>query len=673
MKRNFTIVQAIIWLYFLLGSSSPLYSSNSATLAVSANYRTFLINQPSGEEPPPGFSLDGPGIYLFSQGRAIPLVQSAISDSISSLPVRRPETISSSPVLFIWSDTISPNVSLISFVGGIGVQLGSPPSGLMGYSVSPLVITAVSPGYPAALAGVQVGDIIQTIDGVQPSEDLEHIMSLLRGPVGTPVHVTFLRGTHRLNFDFNREPVGTEEIATTYEFWDNNSVIISPSESLFPGPYCLQANGYWCFEVVSSLNPTGFTEPDLSVVPLPNVTFRGGFIERNTFGTVDNVARAYLDPEISDAWTFYAFAGMIVSFGAESPDLPTIRLYDPNYNQVELQTDNFWGTHATTSTAGIYTLVVMSDGVGRQYGVRMSQYGPFPTEVPTSTPRPTTTPRPTRLPAQHTPTPVATPQCTSSGQVEIVLIVNPGNINAEGVDIRNNGAVTDLTGWTIRNSEGDSYLFSQQRVFTGGQLTVYTRAGMDTPSAKYWGRDSALWTSGEIATLTDNNGNVQSTCVTPPGETSISDTPLPINANDSATLVVSTDRIQEGVDILAYCDNRAFGAPPPSDLAAGSTVDVFWNWFAATRAQVEAHLNAATYTVTLDGETLDYEHFQGDIAQENGMYVVYWSIRSEPLQAGEHLITYHVTWSERISDGFDSYGPTTNNPEESGSCTFATY
>jgi hypothetical protein len=127
---------------------------------------------------------------------------------------------------------------------------------------------------------------------------------------------------------------------------------------------------------------------------------------------------------------------------------------------------------------------------------------------------------------------------------------------------------------------------------------------------------------------------------------------------------------QQGVDVLAYCDDRSFGSPPPSNLAAGSTIDVFWNWFASTRQQVQDHLDAAIYTVQLDGTSLDYRQYQGSIRQENGVFVVYWFVRSEPLAAGSHTISYRVIWSSAISDGFDSFGPGTNNPEQTGSCTF---
>ena len=32
--------------------------------------------------------------------------------------------------------------------------------------------------------------------------------------------------------------------------------------------------------------------------------------------------------------------------------------------------------------------------------------------------------------------------------------------------------------------------------------------------------------------------------------------------------------------------------------------------------------------------------------------------------------TYRVTWSREITDGFESFGPGTAKPEETGSCTF---
>ena len=116
--------------------------------------------------------------------------------------------------------------------------------------------------------------------------------------------------------------------------------------------------------------------------------------------------------------------------------------------------------------------------------------------------------------ASHTPTATLPPTATNA-QVEIVRVLSPGDINAEGVDVRNNGAVVDLTGWKLSNSSGKAYTFPQQRLFTGSVLTVYTRVGTDTPTAKFWGLDTALWSSGATLTLTDAAGHVQSTYIVP--------------------------------------------------------------------------------------------------------------------------------------------------------------
>lgn len=140
-----------------------------------------------------------------------------------------------------------------------------------------------------------------------------------------------------------------------------------------------------------------------------------------------------------------------------------------------------------------------------------------PTAGPSGTPGPTGAPTNTAT-LSPTPAPTSTatlPPTATNAQVEIVRVLSPGDINAEGVDIRNNGAVVDLTGWTLSTAAGVEYTFPQQRLFTGSVLTVYTRVGSDTPTAKFWGRDTALWTSGATLTLSDANGDAQSTYIVP--------------------------------------------------------------------------------------------------------------------------------------------------------------
>lgn len=142
----------------------------------------------------------------------------------------------------------------------------------------------------------------------------------------------------------------------------------------------------------------------------------------------------------------------------------------------------------------------------------------------------------------------------------------------------------------------------------------------------------------------------------------------PSSAAPTASGPAST---QSGADILAYCDDRSYGSPPPTNLAAGSTVDIFWSWFAQTREQLDDHRNAVIYDVRLDGERLaNWRAGAQPVTVQDGLYYQYWYVPVGPLTSGPHVITYTVTWERAISDGFDQFGPGTANPRQTGTCTF---
>ncbi|MBK8023583.1 MAG: SH3 domain-containing protein [Chloroflexi bacterium] len=147
----------------------------------------------------------------------------------------------------------------------------------------------------------------------------------------------------------------------------------------------------------------------------------------------------------------------------------------------------------------------------------------------------------------------------------------------------------------------------------------------------------------------------------------------PLEVTGTATAVplpAGTVSTQQGVDVLAYCNDLSFGRPAPTDLAAGSTIEIFWAWFANTRQQVQDHMNAAVYDVRLDGEPLAWRQYAQPITEQSGQFVVYWYVPAGPLTRGEHEITYTVTWRSQISDGLKDFGPGTGTPLETGSCTF---
>lgn len=129
---------------------------------------------------------------------------------------------------------------------------------------------------------------------------------------------------------------------------------------------------------------------------------------------------------------------------------------------------------------------------------------------------------------------------------------------------------------------------------------------------------------------------------------------------------------QQGVDVLAYCDNPVFGNPAPTTLRAGATIDIFWSWFASSREFIQQHVDNAIYDVRINGTPLQNwrQYATRPRQQADGNTWIYWFVPYGPLPAGQYTITYNLTWRSQISDGYDVFGPGTNTPSESGTCTF---
>jgi len=139
------------------------------------------------------------------------------------------------------------------------------------------------------------------------------------------------------------------------------------------------------------------------------------------------------------------------------------------------------------------------------------------TRLPTATETGTATATQTESPSE-TPTPTATSTATPAlaptavdAQVQIVEVLSPGDITAEGVRIVNVGNAVSVAGWTITDAQGNEFVLPEQRLFTNGSVTIYTRPGEDTPIVFYWGRSTAVWgEEDDVVTLRDANGRVQS-------------------------------------------------------------------------------------------------------------------------------------------------------------------
>lgn len=127
------------------------------------------------------------------------------------------------------------------------------------------------------------------------------------------------------------------------------------------------------------------------------------------------------------------------------------------------------------------------------------------TETPTPTATPTTEPSP---PPTATLIPTLAPEQL---KIEVTQIISPGDITQEGIEIRNiSGGVIEIGGWTLSDSRGNTYTFPDYQMFEGRRVVVYTRGGVSTPLALFWGLPSAIWGDpNEVAIIRDAEGNLQ--------------------------------------------------------------------------------------------------------------------------------------------------------------------
>lgn len=126
---------------------------------------------------------------------------------------------------------------------------------------------------------------------------------------------------------------------------------------------------------------------------------------------------------------------------------------------------------------------------------------------------------------------------------------------------------------------------------------------------------------------------------------------------------------RSGVDVFAFCNNPVYGIGAPSNLTDGSTIEIFWAWFASTDAYLRQHIANATHELRINGTQIaNVDQFRSAPQQRGSEQVVYWYVPYGPLAAGNYRITYRVTWRNAISDGYKSYGPGAGTEYEEESC-----
>lgn len=144
-------------------------------------------------------------------------------------------------------------------------------------------------------------------------------------------------------------------------------------------------------------------------------------------------------------------------------------------------------------------------------------------------------------------------------------------------------------------------------------------------------------------------------------------TPEPIVVIGARTVLVEGRSATPGV-IFAECDNFLPQAAPGL-LYDNDNIVIFWSWFARTAQQVEDHLAQAQYEVSLN--TAPLINVQVSPAQKIGTnFWVFYTANIGRLKPGRYGVEFKLSWKQAISDGYDEFGPDTDNPTQNSTCTF---
>ena len=59
------------------------------------------------------------------------------------------------------------------------------------------------------------------------------------------------------------------------------------------------------------------------------------------------------------------------------------------------------------------------------------------------------------------------------------------------------------------------------------------------------------------------------------------------------------------VNVFAFCNDPVFGINAPTDLSAGSTIKIFWAWFASSESYLRQHMTNATHELRVNGALIE--------------------------------------------------------------------
>ncbi|HZW02433.1 MAG TPA: lamin tail domain-containing protein [Anaerolineaceae bacterium] len=127
---------------------------------------------------------------------------------------------------------------------------------------------------------------------------------------------------------------------------------------------------------------------------------------------------------------------------------------------------------------------------------------------------PATTPVTEGLVSSVTPQPQPDPVLPSLDEewMQVDTVIGAGDLNNEVVVFARVGeGDLRLTGWQVVDENRNRFTFPDLLLNTNGAVRLYSRAGEDSVMELYWDLDEAVWSSGELVTLLDPEGNTRAT------------------------------------------------------------------------------------------------------------------------------------------------------------------
>jgi hypothetical protein len=122
---------------------------------------------------------------------------------------------------------------------------------------------------------------------------------------------------------------------------------------------------------------------------------------------------------------------------------------------------------------------------------------------------------------------------------------------------------------------------------------------------------------------------------------------------------------------IIFAECNTFPIAEPGILYDTDDIVIFWSWFAATPELVQEHIDTVNYSVTYyQVLPLPEPITRTAIEQRGNDYWVFYYARLGNLRPGQYYIEYKATWDRAISDGYEDFGPGTNNVMESSGCSF---